>query len=310
MSSFLSALRQQPVGLQLIALVGIIFLAGGLITSLGLGALGSWFGYGPMELQDMLTNTDLMKDPTYLRLLQFINSVAIFIVPSLLFNQIFRAHPANTMGFRASADILLFILAVTLILSLGPFIDAVSWWNEQWSLPSFMSGLDDGFRTLQEQTQQTIRTISKMDSPSDLLLNLLVMAALPAIGEEMLFRGTVQRLLGEWSRNAHVGIWLSSLIFALLHTQVYVLLSLTILGAILGYLRYWSGNIWVPILVHFLNNATIVLTLYFGGIDESRINQGEFPGWPLFLGSMFIGSLLMWVFWKRAQKNPDSIRLD
>ena len=94
------------------------------------------------------------------------------------------------------------------------------------------------------------------------IINLFIMAILPAIGEEMLFRGIIQRYFINIIKNYHIAVWITAVIFSLFHLQFYGFIPRLVLGALLGYMMVWSGNLWVPITAHFFNNAFGV-TVYF-----------------------------------------------
>jgi hypothetical protein len=94
------------------------------------------------------------------------------------------------------------------------------------------------------------------------VFNLVLVAIIPAIGEELVFRGVLQKLFGEWTKNKFMGIWISAILFSAMHLQFYGFIPRMLLGALLGYSLLWTGSIWIPILGHFVNNAFAVLLTY------------------------------------------------
>jgi hypothetical protein len=98
-----------------------------------------------------------------------------------------------------------------------------------------------------------------------------MIAFLPAIGEELLFRGVIQRIFTSWTRNQHWGIWISAILFSALHMQFYGFIPRVFLGVLFGYLLVWSGSIWLPIIAHFINNAVAVVAMYL--IDKGLLSQ-------------------------------------
>ena len=99
------------------------------------------------------------------------------------------------------------------------------------------------------------------------------MAILPAIGEELLFRGVFQRLLTEWTRNIHWGIILAALLFSFFHFEFYGFLPRFLLGVFFGYLFVWTSSIWVPILAHFTNNFIIVVYSFYQATGNRSITD-------------------------------------
>ena len=89
-----------------------------------------------------------------------------------------------------------------------------------------------------------------------------MIAIIPAIGEELLFRGVIQRLFINWTKNAHWGILITSILFSALHMQFFGFFPRMMLGILFGYLFLWSGSLWLPILCHFINNGSAVVYVY------------------------------------------------
>jgi len=116
-----------------------------------------------------------------------------------------------------------------------------------------------------------------MDSFGSFLLNMLMVAVIPAVGEELLFRGVIQKLLQKLVNNAHLAIIITAILFSAMHFQFYGFLPRWIMGIILGYLFYWSGNIWYPIIAHFLNNGFQVLMVYLGNMPLEEVATPELP---------------------------------
>ena len=97
-----------------------------------------------------------------------------------------------------------------------------------------------------------------------------MIAIIPAIGEELLFRGVIQRIFTRWTRSNHWGIWIAAILFSALHMQFYGFVPRMLLGVLFGYLLVWSGSMWLPIIAHFLNNALAVIAMYM--IDKELIS--------------------------------------
>ena len=97
---------------------------------------------------------------------------------------------------------------------------------------------------------------------SSLANNIILIGILPAVGEELLFRGIVQQLFKKMYGNAHVAIWISAALFSALHLQFFGFLPRLVLGAMFGYMLEWSGTLWLPIIAHFLNNTIAVIAYY------------------------------------------------
>jgi membrane protease YdiL (CAAX protease family) len=128
-----------------------------------------------------------------------------------------------------------------------------------------------------------------------LFVNLLVMALLPAVCEEMMFRGWLQRALGQ-SVDYHTAIWVSAIVFSAIHFQFYGFIPRMLIGAALGYLYYYTGSLWAPIIAHFTNNAAAVVTAFlsyngYTSIDFDLIGTGD--TWYLSVASVAVCVALM-----------------
>lgn len=153
----------------------------------------------------------------------------------------------------------------------------------------------------EEQTNRMLQGILTMESISEFLLALLTVAVTPAIAEELLLRGLVQRrLLGGWLRSPHAAIWLAATIFSAMHFEFGGFLPRLALGVTLGYAYYWTRSLWVPIVLHFLFNGFQVGIAYFTGEFTPDTEMAEVPPWWMALISLVVISYL-WV--KAQQKN-------
>ncbi len=167
--------------------------------------------------------------------------------------------------------------------------------------PDWLSGIENWMKEKEMSAQKLTVAFLKMDTISSLFLNIIMISILPSIGEELIFRGIFQRLFAEWTKNIHWGIVIAAFLFSAMHMQFYGFLPRMLLGILLGYLFYWSGSIWVPILGHFVNNTTAVIIYYFYAdemtkeIENFGANQGSFIF--LVLGIAIVTPLL-YLFYK------------
>lgn len=137
--------------------------------------------------------------------------------------------------------------------------------NQSIPLPEFFKGLED-------QTEQILKGLLKMDHAGEFIANLTIIALLPAIGEELVFRGVVQRQLMRRMANPWAAILLSAAIFSFAHFQLEGFLPRMLLGVILGWLYWETQNFWVPVIGHFFNNGIQVFGQYLYGQEISAID--------------------------------------
>ena len=154
------------------------------------------------------------------------------------------------------------------------------------------------FLEMETGATELTKQMLNVDSFNGLMFNLLVMAVMPALGEEIFCRGALLNIFSE-NRNKYVAIWVVAIIFSLIHFQMYGFLPRMLLGALLGYLLVWSGSLWLPILVHFINNASIVLISYFGkenGTLDTLENLGKAETWGYGIASAVVSAvIILWI---------------
>lgn len=172
------------------------------------------------------------------------------------------------------------------MLAVFPLAQFTYWLNQQIPLPEWAGEMEN-------KASGMLKGLIVMDSPWEFLLNLLVMAVLPAVGEELMFRGVIQQKVEQQTRRPHLAIWLTAVIFSAVHFQFEGFLARMLLGAALGYLFYWTRNLWIPIAAHFLTNGLQVAFQYFYGseIADMQAQAEEMQGapWPsLVIGGLFI----------------------
>ena len=192
--------------------------------------------------------------------LQLVQTVFTFVLPAFLLAYS-MGQGVTYLKFTSVRSPLIW-LSVILLMPLA--LPAVNWLkslNDLVVLPHFMSGVELWMQQMEHQSEVLTDKFLSVSSYSGLALNLLVMAAIPALGEELFFRGILQTVLGE-KLNRHLAVWITAFIFSAIHLQFYGFLPRFLLGAALGYLFLFSGSIWASIVAHFINNALAVLLFF------------------------------------------------
>jgi membrane protease YdiL (CAAX protease family) len=194
-----------------------------------------------------------------------------------------------------------------IILTGGPVIEWFSVVNQHLVLPGWMSSIETWMRNSEDQANNLTVAFLSASGIRGLVSNLFMVAVLPAIGEELLFRGLLQRLIKRMTGSSHWGIWITAALFSALHLQFFGFLPRLLLGALFGYLLEWTGTLWLPMIAHFINNATGVLVYFFTGEGLER-NQTEMPVFnnSLFFWALASGAvlwfLLRYLYLKRVQE--------
>ena len=191
----------------------------------------------------------------FLQCTQFISAIFLFLFPALATAWLCSEQPKEFLCLRAFPDIRLlsFICLTTLLLS--PTVSVTSYFNEQIQLPDSMAAIEEWMKSAEELAYSLVQKMISEKGVAPFILNLLVIAVAAGLTEEFLFRGALLRIVQQKIQNHHVAIWLVAIIFSAIHFQFYGFIPRLILGAYLGYLVYWTQNIWVPVFAHFLHNA-------------------------------------------------------
>ncbi len=196
------------------------------------------------------------------RALQLFGQLGLFVFPPLFFGLLVHQDPFAFLGYKHIRSVSLAILGVLIMFIVLPTINFLADFNQSIRLPEWMATLEHWMMEKEDQAAVMSKAFLEVHSFSGLLINLLMIAIIPAFGEEMVFRSVLQPMMIRGSRNVHIGVLLTAIVFGLMHFQFYGLLPRIVLGMILGYFYVWSGTIWVPILMHLVNNGAAVLVFW------------------------------------------------
>ncbi|MCB9071125.1 MAG: CPBP family intramembrane metalloprotease [Prevotellaceae bacterium] len=208
----------------------------------------------------ILLCTNYANNIVVMKWLQVLQTSFTFILPAFLLTFLF-GQGLPYLKFKPISHPFIWF-AVILLMPLA--LPAVNWLkslNDMVVLPHFMSGVEFWMQQMEQQSEVLTERFLSVSSYSSLALNLLVMAVMPAFGEELFFRGILQTVLGE-KLNRHLSVWITAFIFSAIHLQFYGFLPRLLLGAVLGYLFLYSGSIWASIVAHFINNALAVILFF------------------------------------------------
>lgn len=213
---------------------------------------------------------------------QGISSALMFIAPPLILYAITRTQPMLQLGFRAPAKGWMLLIGIALMFISLPLTNILGEWNEK---VNFGETLETWLKFFEDTAADLTQRMLEVDSIWGLLFNLLVIALIPAIGEELTFRGVLQQALTKGCKNVHVAVFITAFVFSFIHFQFYGFLPRMFLGLLLGYLYYYSRSIWTSILMHFINNGTAVVLGYLEyknltGIDWEHFGStSSLPLW-------------------------------
>lgn len=193
------------------------------------------------------------------RISAVLQSVLVFITPALVVAMLTTRFPASLLAVDRLPSLKFTLTAIfTLVVSI-PLMNIIINWNQNLTFPESMSGIVQTFKDLEAKSEDSINIMTSGNSAGILIVNIMIVGIFAGLGEELFFRGGLMRLLGGVkSIGTHKAIWISAIIFSALHLQFFGFVPRMLLGVFFGYLLAWSGSLWLPILMHIINNSIIV----------------------------------------------------
>lgn len=244
-------------------------------------------------------------DINILKLLQIITSLGTFLIPAVIIANLSSQNQMGYLGLSQGGRSINYVWVFLLMLSAIPLINFMAEWNAGFELPDSMKGIEQWIIRMEEDAKSITERMLESHSILGLLLSILTLAIIPAISEEVLFRGVIQRLFFNWSKNIHIAVILAAVLFSAVHFQFFGFIPRLLLGIMFGYLYVWSGSLWVPIFAHFLNNTIASLAFYFYHTERIQNNPdtwGSDPGnYWLYLSILMLGLFLFLIYRKRER---------
>jgi membrane protease YdiL (CAAX protease family) len=266
MSDFFTSLRESFIRMSPLAkilLLGLIALFCLLLsTALSVFLSMLLFNYTLNDISWIISHPT-NETINMVKFLQIVQSVFLFIVPALIAAWIFSYNLSGYIHANEPPDVKTLLMVMCSIIVAVPLLNYFTMLNNRLDLPGWMSNIETKMKELEENADWLTRLFLNSENGSDLAVNILMIAILPALGEEFLFRGVLQRLFIEWTKNKQAGVILVAFLFSFIHFQFYGFVPRFLLGLYFGYLMLWSSSIWVPVAGHFVNNVLAVIYYHF-----------------------------------------------
>jgi membrane protease YdiL (CAAX protease family) len=218
-----------------------------------------------------------------------ISTFFIFFLPAWFAANMVNRKPFRFMGFNLYFSAKQVGLVVLIVLAALPMVGALAELNRIIPLSDKLAAK---FKAMEETYADQVKILSKISSPGEYLLSLLIMAIAPAIFEEVLFRGALQNLLQKATRSPWVAIGITSIIFSAIHMSYYGFIPRMALGIVLGLLFYYSESLWLPIIAHALNNSLVVTQIYYMTLKGKPVEDAMNETYPLWYGLVAIAALV------------------
>ncbi|HKG08914.1 MAG TPA: CPBP family intramembrane glutamic endopeptidase [Pedobacter sp.] len=272
----------------------IVFAVGGIVAAILLTVLVCLVVYGSHAISNLthfLDSAGMLK--TEAKILQIFTSLGFFMVPAVFLALYEGKSPGNFYNFKRPKLIITVLVFLLMAVSM-PLMEWSAILNQKMVFPEFLKPVEAWMKQKEKEALGMTIALLTMRHIWDLILNLFMIALLPAVAEELMFRGGVQRTFMRIFGNPHVAIWLSAAIFSAIHLQFYGFLPRMLLGAGFGYIYLWSHSLWYAMLAHFLNNAYSVLVVWY--MQRHSLPWTEADSVPHFPWYGYVISSLLTIF--------------
>ena len=208
------------------------------------------------------------KDIMFLRYVMISQDIALFVIPALIILTLIKPGGRVHLPDLKLPQINDLALVVVLAFCIFPMTSFAGQLNSGMNLPDWLSGVQEWMEEKEDNANNMIETLIVSNSFRVMILNLFMIAVLPAIGEELIFRGVLQKIGYRLFKSGHLAVWIVAFLFSALHFQFFGFIPRFILGLVFGYLFLWGGTLWLSVIAHFVNNAIPVIGVYIKGWDK------------------------------------------
>ncbi len=253
----------------LAAFTGAGLLIGGIISLVPL--------LGKLDIKGLqgLTNKEIMdslfvpENANSLRWVQFLTTLFLFFLPPVFYAWLCHKKAFTHLGYRHKVTLPQFIIVVAIMISALPLVSALA---DLTKMLPFSKLTFEKFQAAEDAYNKQVSIIGRMNGFGDYILSLVMLAILPAMFEETIFRGGLQNLLSRWWKAPVFSIVVTAIIFSIVHGSYFGFLSRAVLGFLLGWMYYRTGNIWLNIIAHAANNAFAVTAIYIVRLKDPKMD--------------------------------------
>lgn len=268
-------LRARPAWSQFIILICVALVSLFVIGLIGGFIVSAVSGISMLEMGDV-SKYDFSKPGTIMAIrgMQIVQFISLFIIPVFLCARFFSMDSKKYLGLKKPSHAGYLVLGIIIMLVAIPVANLLGELNSNVQLPS---GIEQWMKEKEEESAIVIKELLANQTITDLFLNIICIAGLAAVGEELLFRGMVQRLLIKMFKSPIAGIIVTAILFSAMHMQFYGFLPRFLLGVLLGGIYWYSGSLWTAILAHFVYDAFLVVLAYFqpGMMNEETVRSSN-----------------------------------
>ena len=243
------------------------FLLGNLICGGLIIVLAKMQGLDFTELLGNLNENSPIGSRNFIRAVLFFNHLFSFILPAIAtVILVYKKLSINYLKLDKIPNLALIARSFLLLVVSVPLVQYSYLLNKMLPLPQWMRGAE-------QDTDRMLAAIITKEHWYEAVINVVLIGVIPAIGEELVFRGILQQQIQRLLKNEHVTVWLSAAIFSAIHMQFEGFFARMILGALLGYVFIWTRNLWLPMIIHLLNNSLQIIMIYAMNVKPSEMDK-------------------------------------
>lgn len=258
---------QRPPWRNVMLLLGLIMLGmsiGNIVAMIIIISIGTFIG-GP-NLDEISL---MIQEPRhfhyawwYLMILHSVSHLFTFLIPGVVYWRWSEQHRVEDFVRRPLPSFLVLALVLLTVVAFLPLNSWIIEWNSYLHLPEGLNRIEDWMRHKEDELLKMTQFLTDFNSWPKFGVALVVIAIIPAIGEEVLFRGIIQRKIFHKTRDVHSSVWLTAALFSAIHLQFYGFVPRMLLGAMFGYMYFWTRSLWAPIFAHFINNGLTIFVIF------------------------------------------------
>lgn len=284
----------------------IMFVSGGLFSGLGFLLCIPLFDF-PLDLATLTSN--VLKDVRAEIVVQIFSALGAFVVPALVYAKIFEGKPAEFLKIKKLPSFKIIIFTAVLFFLANFVLDVLVKATHLIPFEQFDIAFIKNLLETEKLTELAFKRFLNFTSPLYFILVFVMMAILPALGEELTFRGVFYNLFNRSSGKPAFAIIFSAFIFAMIHFQLHNFLAIFFMGALLAYVYYISENLWVSVAAHLFNNGLIVVLSYASKLGYISYDFSKTDDMPLIISifgaTIFLVFFYFYRLWILKEKNTN-----
>jgi len=231
---------------------------------------------------------------------QILSVIMLLVLPSITLAYLYKKEVWSFFNLKEVPSLKMVLLVLGLIVSANLFLNLLIDLNALIPLPD---GLAEKFQLMHDAAVNGQKNFLTFNNIFEFILVFFTISILPAITEEMYFRGVLMRTLLDMKIGFVHAIVISSFLFALIHFEFYYLLPIFFMGVILGYIYYRTKNLWLSILAHFFNNGFILILSGTNKIGITSIDLDANTPMYLSIIGVFLFMFIGYIFYQQTQKS-------